>query len=480
MCNSTLVLGITLTRKKEWKPTKGTPGSRKGPTPHPTSRKRKRGRKDKFSSRTLAALFADSDRNSTKSCDQLAARLCERLSQESASSQSVIDRPRKRTKKGTFTISGKDVSKRLNSGATHTRKNEVGNLRGKGRIARTVKNMEKRVVNWNPKHRAEFILKRQKREMWIILHLDSTPVDKKEFDQKRGRAPSGKVPKKKQNESIFGGGTAFIASWPGTVPTCGSFTDQGTEPGCYAKLELDLRRCSDVKNGRQCSHFARSGPARKHGGSSTAPIHRYHISKMIESMLLSRGISESNKKLRQEKNKRPTVTIQLDKSTCMTENTSLNDFGYAGVPNPQLLKLIAQLERKYFVKIKVEVQPTHSFDYNAQDTFLNHEIKRLLKQEGEPKHTEDLVSKFNTAVTKVSDEAIQKGFIRAYSRDAFGNEDDSLVPNTLRAWGSSDVDSDYDVESYSNSSESSDEESVSNSDCSESSGEEDYSESESE
>merc|ERR1712000_803871 len=93
-----------------------------------------------------------------------------------------------------------------------------------------------------------------------------------------------------------------------------------------------------------------------------------------------------------------------------------------------------EMELDLAVDISVEIQPTHTFDFNAQDALYHSELKRQIRKQGFPKNNEELKVKFNKAVAQIDERSIQRGFIRAYSRDKKGDEDPSLVPLSLSAW----------------------------------------------
>ena len=94
----------------------------------------------------------------------------------------------------------------------------------------------------------------------------------------------------------------------------------------------------------------------------------------------------------------------------------MNDFGYKGVSSNALRDMLDDIQNDYAVDIEVEIQPTHIFDFNAQDALYHSELKRLLRQEGLPRGDNDLKNKFQDAVNKISLDSIQRGFIRAYSK----------------------------------------------------------------
>ena len=53
-----------------------------------------------------------------------------------------------------------------------------------------------------------------------------------------------------------------------------------------------------------------------------------------------------------------------------------NDFGYKDVSSRALRDILDDIQNDYAVDIKVEIQPTHTFDFNAQDA-LSHRIKTI-------------------------------------------------------------------------------------------------------
>ena len=209
-------------------------------------------------------------------------------------------------------------------------------------------------------------------------------------------------------------------------------------PGDYAALEFNLYRCQG-KSRRKCPHGPDCGPRRKHGGSGTAPIHRYHIEKAVTKMLASRGITKKNSTLRRGRNKsRPQVTLQIDKNTCLSYNHHINDYGYKGVPTKAMKTLLDRMANDFAVDIKCDIQPTHTFDLNAQDALYHAELKRQLRFRGLPENNDDLRNKFTDAVNWISLNTIQRGFIRSYSKDSKGDTDESLIPESLLGWYSDD------------------------------------------
>ena len=107
--------------------------------------------------------------------------------------------------------------------------------------------------------------------------------------------------------------------------------------------------------------------------------------------------------------------------------------------------MLDDIQNDYAVDIEVEIQPTHIFDFNAQDALYHSELKRLLWQEGLPRGDNDLKNKFQDAVNMIFLDSIQRGFIRAYSKNEEGSEDSNLIPDSLEGWYEDDISSDEDV-----------------------------------
>ena len=61
-------------------------------------------------------------------------------------------------------------------------------------------------------------------------------------------------------------------------------------------------------------------------------------------------------------------------------------------------------------------------------------MKRLLRKQGFPKSNDDLEDKVTDAVDSISLNAIQRGPIQAYSRDENGDENPSLIPESITDW----------------------------------------------
>lgn len=423
---------IRLVPPQKWFPTKGTPGLRKGPKQQDVFLKKKTGPKSKFSTATRRACFQIGDRQPNLSNDGIAQRLNERDSQGTMSQQSQTSavRARKNTRKTTLKgkkkIDGKDVSKLMASGLGKSSKNKSGNKTGVGRIKRTFKKKEKRPRNWVPEHRASFLKKRTKKNLKNVMHIDTTNIKNKTFLNESGRAPAGKFPILKENEKTFGTGTGYTATSPG---------DANSEPWSYCELEMNKYKCVGLKKKPpKCPHGDDCGPNRPHGSSGTAAIHYFHLKKQLHSLLKHRGITKKNKHLR--KKKKPTFIVQLDKSTCQTVNTQINkQFGYKGILRPKSRILFDTFEKNYNIKIKAEVQFTHGFDVNAQDTMFHAALKLELKNGKMPKNSDHLQILFKAAAKRASNpRTIQKGFVRAYSRDQNGDKDLTMVPQELNDW----------------------------------------------
>ena len=95
-------------------------------------------------------------------------------------------------------------------------------------------------------------------------------------------------------------------------------------------------------------------------------------------------------------------------------------------------ELLDKLELEFNILIQVEVQPTHCFDVNAPDALGHSSIKRYMRSRSAPRHAAHLVWDFNLAVKNgLTDRAIQRSFMRAYSKDAQGDTDETLIPKKL-------------------------------------------------
>ena len=94
----------------------------------------------------------------------------------------------------------------------------------------------------------------------------------------------------------------------------------------------------------------------------------------------------------------------------------------------------------FAIDLSIEIQPTHTFDFNLQDALYHWAVKHGLRKQGFPKGDIDLQNKFQTAVNNISLDTIQRGFLWSYSRGKYGNEDKSLIPPSLLGW--------YDAQRY--------------------------------
>ena len=74
--------------------------------------------------------------------------------------------------------------------------------------------------------------------------------------------------------------------------------DETVDPGDYVALEFNLYRCQKKGSRKKCPHGPDCGPRRKHGGSGTAPIHRWHVRRAVQAMLKDRGLTKKNAKSR--------------------------------------------------------------------------------------------------------------------------------------------------------------------------------------
>ena len=68
-------------------------------------------------------------------------------------------------------------------------------------------------------------------------------------------------------------------------------------------------------------------------------------------------------------------TIQMDKSTCQSNNRGVGTFGYPGKPTIDANLLLQDVADEYGVFIGVIVQPTHRFDFNACDALYHSVVK---------------------------------------------------------------------------------------------------------
>ena len=93
-----------------------------------------------------------------------------------------------------------------------------------------------------------------------------------------------------------------------------------------------------------------------------------------------------------------------------------------------------EIEFAYAVDLNVQIQPTHTFDLNAQDALYHAEAKMQIRNQGFPKNNAELSEKCVIPVRNISQPTIQCGFMRAYSRDLNGDIDESPIPESISAW----------------------------------------------
>ena len=180
-------------------------------------------------------------------------------------------------------------------------------------------------------------------------------------------------------------------------------------------------------------------------------IHKYHLNRAIRKLCKERNITKSNREKRKRRNTRPTITAQIDKSTCLSYNNDINEFGYKGIPNPACMEVVKKIEKDLNVIIDVEIQSTHTFDLNAQDAMYHSSFKlclKRLKDEAAPsKHggAAELKAKVMNVYRNFDPRTIQKEFMRVYSGDHFGDLNEGLIPETLKDWY---LDEDSDVSDF--------------------------------
>ena len=127
--------------------------------------------------------------------------------------------------------------------------------------------------------------------------------------------------------------------------------------------------------------------------------------------------------------------IQMDKSTCQSNNRQVGIFGYRGVPTIDARLLLEEVAADYGVFIGVIVQPTHRFDFNGPDALYHSVVKRRLRQYPFPLGQEHILRDYASAVAEVSTHrVIQRSFWRAHRRDGDGNGDHSLIPQDILDW----------------------------------------------
>ena len=95
---------------------------------------------------------------------------------------------------------------------------------------------------------------------------------------------------------------------------------------------------------------------------------------------------------------------------------------YLGVGTKRTRELLDRVELKYNIILEINVQPTHCFDFNATDALGHSCIKRYMRSRRVPRHVRD----FNLAMKHgLTDRAIKRSFMRAYSKTAKGDTGES-------------------------------------------------------
>jgi len=154
-----------------------------------------------------------------------------------------------------------------------------------------------------------------------------------------------------------------------------------------------------------------------------------------------------NRKKRRKKNpvgkkNHLTRVLQLDKSTNLVYLRKQNHLGYNGVPTKRLQTILDDLEKEYKVQMKVLIQPTHYFPFNANDALTFSLIKSngrkiAARSRNFPKDIGDLRANWNEACENVSDHALQAAVKRSHSVDE--NHDTNLgnppYDSRLDDWG---------------------------------------------
>ena len=108
--------------------------------------------------------------------------------------------------------------------------------------------------------------------------------------------------------------------------------------------------------------------------------------------------------------------------------------------------MLDEIEADFAVHIMIEIQPTHTFDFNAQDTMYHAELKRQMRKHRLPAKDDELKKVFQEVVDQISLDTIQRGFLRAYSKNENGDEDTPLIPKSLERRYEEDISSDEDPE----------------------------------
>ena len=111
--------------------------------------------------------------------------------------------------------------------------------------------------------------------------------------------------------------------------------------------------------------------------------------------------------------------------------------------------MLDEIEADFAVHIMIEIQPTHTFDFihfNVQGAMYHAELKRQMRKHRLPANDDELKKVFQEAADQISLDTIQRGFLRAYSKDENGDEDTSFIPKSLEGWYEEEISSDEDPE----------------------------------
>ena len=127
--------------------------------------------------------------------------------------------------------------------------------------------------------------------------------------------------------------------------------------------------------------------------------------------------------------------VQMDKSTCQSNNRQVGIFGYPGVPTKDVALLLEEIAADYGVFIGVVVQSTHRYDLNACDALYHSVVKRRVRQYPFPLCQEHILRDYALAAAEVSTHrVIQRSFWRAHRRNGEGDIDNTLIPSDISAW----------------------------------------------
>mgnify|MGYP004361406655 CR=1 FL=1 len=170
----------------------------------------------------------------------------------------------------------------------------------------------------------------------------------------------------------------------------------------------------------------------------------------MKKMLTERGCEELD--LEDDENypeqPRGYFLVQMDKSTCQSYNHATNLFNYNGVPTKRTQLLLEDIAVFHGVFIMAVCQPTHCFDVNGCDALLHSAQKKKMRSYPAPLCTEHIIRDWKRACEEVcTDRLIQRCFMRALERDADGNIDKSLIPQSILDWYSDEETSSSESES---------------------------------